>query len=282
MVGLEWSCDENKDLLKDHIEKLNKECPTSIGDILTINSASYAKDLVEMEFIFNENYVSLSTFSSHKEEFKELLEISLSKNNNILHQMVRAKAGFKGVISGGQSGMKTSILITLAELTDALNKIFLMNDSKKTIALTVLSTKMNLPLSVDKSSTLIDLSTSSEGVTYIYEINDIEVGKNMNSNIFKSLMKNITMSQIAQGLQRGQASTRNRQFYQALVNNNDGIIFKYYERNTRNETSFNITSTEISDILTGKYQQNALSTEEWYEFGNALEELERIYGNDSY
>ena len=95
-------------------------------------------------------------------------------------------------------------------------------------------------------------------------------------------MKNVTMSQIAQGLQRGQMAARNRQFYQALVNNNSGIVVRYYERNTRNETSFKITATEINDILTGKYQQNALSIEEWSELGNALEELENIVGSDSY
>lgn len=276
---LNTSCDENKELLKRQVEKFRNECPVSFGDILTINSVSYNNDIVEMDYIFNENYVSMSAFSSHKEEVKEVLGLSLSRKKLLLLNMVNAKAGFRAIIGGGQSGMKTHIDMSTNELKRIQGKYVFMSDAQKTIEVTVIGTKMHLPLRIDQITTLNNLSSSPSGVVYSYEINDRETGKEFHSNIFSSLMKNITMSQMAQSLNNGIMGTKNRQFYQALIDCNQGVIVCYYERNTGNKTSFKITTSEIRDITTGKYQKNALSMDEWRKFGETVNELERLYDN---
>lgn len=274
------SCDENKELLKRQVEQFSKECPASYGDILTINSVAYNKDVVEMDYIFNENFVSISAFNSHKEEVKEVLGLSLSRKKLLLLNMVNAKAGFRAIIGGGQSGMKTHIDMSPNELKRIQEKYMFMSDAQKTIEVSVIGAKMHLPLRIDQITTLSNLFSSPSGVIYNYEINDKETGKELHSSLFSSLMKNITMSQMTQSLNNGIMGTRNRQFYQALIDCNQGVKVNYIEKNTGNKTSFQITTSEIRDIMTGKYQKDALSMDEWRKFGETVNELERIYDNN--
>jgi hypothetical protein len=55
----------------------------------------------------------------------------------------------------------------------------------------------------------------------------------------------------------------------------------YYERNTGARASFDISVSEIKDILSGKFQKNAPTMEDWNNLGKAVEELERVFEEDS-
>ena len=125
---------------------------------------------------------------------------------------------------------------------------------------------------------LVGLSLTSDALKYKYEVNDAETGQNMDSAI--SFMKYITLSQMANSLKGGMMGERNRQFYQALIDCNQGAEYEYHELQTGKKASFRISTDEIREVLNGKWD-NQPTAQEWENLGNALEEFGQSYGGDS-
>lgn len=72
---------------------------------------------------------------------------------------------------------------------------------------------------------------------------------------------------------------RNRQFYQALIDCNQGAEYEYHELQTGKKVSFRISTDEIREVLNGKWD-NQPTAQEWENLGNALE-LADSYDTDS-
>lgn len=277
------SCDQKKRELKEQVDKFNKACPLSLGDIMTLNSAMLEEDnTVEMKFTANETLASISALNNHKEDAIEIMSMSLTKETSkiLVDKIIAAGANLRTVIVGGQSGMRASFEVTADDLKRAKEKFSNMTEGQKLIASNVLGMKLKLPLRIDDITTMTGLSITSSALVYQYEINDREIGSDIKS--FSGIMKNITMSQMsAQISQSGFVGERNRQFFQALVDCGQGVKADYYERNTGARASFDVSVSEIKDILSGKYQKNAPTMEDWNNLGKAVEELERVFEEDS-
>ena len=277
------SCDQKKRELKEQVDKFNKACPMSLGDIMTLNSAMLEEDnTVEMKFTANEALASISALNNHKEDAIEIMSMSLTKETSkiLVDKIIDAGANLRTVIIGGQSGMRASFEVTADDLKRAKEKFSNMTEGQKLIASNVLGMKLKLPLRIDDITTMTGLSITSSSLVYKYEINDREIGSDIKP--FSGIMKNITMSQMsAQISQSGFVGERNRQFFQALVDCGQGVKAEYYEKNTGARASFDISVSEIKDILSGKYQKNAPTMEDWNNLGKAVEELERVFEEDS-
>ena len=277
------SCDQKEKELKEQVDKFNKACPMSLGDIMTLNSAMLEDDnTVEMKFTANEALASISVLNNHKEDVIEIMSMSLTKETSkiLVDKIIDAGANLRTVIVGGQSGMRASFEVSADDLKRAKEKFSNMTEGQKLIASNVLGMKLKLPVRIDDITTMTGLSITSSALVYKYEINDREVGSDIKP--FSGIMKNITMSQMsAQISQNGFIGERNRQFFQALVDCGQGVKADYYERNTGARASFEISVSEIKDILSGKFQKNAPTMEDWNNLGKAVEELERVFEEDS-
>ena len=277
------SCDQKKKELKEQVDKFNKACPMSLGDIMTLNSAILEDDnTVEMKFTANEALASITALNNHKEDALEIMSMSLTKETSkvLVDKIINAGANLRTVIVGGQSGMRAVFEVTADDLEKAKEKYSNMTEGQKLITSNVLGMKLKLPVRIDDITTMTGLSITSSALVYKYEINDSEIGSDIKQ--FSGLMKNITMSQMsAQIAQSGFVGERNKQFFQALVDCGQGVKAEYYERNTGARTSFDISVPEIKDIISGKYQKNAPTMEDWNNLGKAVEELERIFEEDS-
>ncbi len=277
------SCNQkNMQQLKEQVEKFNDVCPISYGDMFTLNSVLLNEETVEMRFSANGNATSISALNNHKEELKDIMSIGLSKETSkrLLDNIIEAGANFRTIIVSGQSGERAIFDFTSNELERARNKYSNMTESQKLITNRVLGAQIRLPLQVDYMTTMTGISITSSDLVYKYEINDRETGESFNE--MKGLMKSITMSQINNQITQGDYLVResNRQFFQALINCGQGVNFEYYESNTRNRMSFNISVSELKEILSGEFQKDAPSLDEWNDFAKALEELEDLFGDD--
>lgn len=76
------SCDKNFKELKEQVDKFNMACPISFGDIMTLNSAILNNKTVELKLTVNETTASISALNNHKEEAKEILAMSLTKETS--------------------------------------------------------------------------------------------------------------------------------------------------------------------------------------------------------
>lgn len=276
------SCDQKKEQLKEQVEKFNKACPLSLGEIMTLNSVMLDGNTVEMKFIANENIASISALNSHIGEAKEIMSMSLSKESSkvLVEKIIEADASLRTIIVGGQSGSRVQVELDANDLKIAQEKFSNMTEGQKLIASNVLGMKIKLPVKIDDITTMTGLSITPTALVYKYEINDRETGHDMAQ--IGGLMKSITMSQMAAQIsQNGFMGERNRQFYQALVDCGQGVKAEYYERNTGSRASFDISVSEMKDVLSGKYQNNAPSMEDWENLGKAVEELERVFEEDS-
>ena len=277
------SCNQkNIQQLKEQVEKFNDVCPISYGDMFTLNSVLLNEETVEMRFSTNGNATSISALNNHKEELKDIMSIGLSKETSkrLLDNIIEAGANFRTIIVSGQSGERVIFDFTSNELERARNKYSNMTESQKLITNRVLGAQIRLPLQVDYITTMTGISITSSNLVYKYEINDRETGESFNE--MKGLMKSITMSQINNQITQGDYLVResNRQFFQALVDCGQGVSFEYYESNTRNRMSFNISVSELKEILSGEFQKDAPTLDDWNDFANALEELDELFGDD--
>ena len=274
------SCDEQKKELKSLVEKMNSDCPLPLGDIGSVNSIMFDGDVVEMKFTSNESFAPVSSLSNHQQELKEMLGMSLSKGSSdkLVEKIIAAGVNFRSVFVGMQSGEKIVLEVTPDELKTYAEKYSNMTDQQKLIVTMYIGTKVKLPVAIDNMTKLVGLSLTSDALKYKFEVNDAETGQNMDSSI--SFMKYITLSQMANSLKGGMMGERNRQFYQALIDCNQGAEYEYHELQTGKRMSFRISTDEIREVLNGKWD-NQPSAKEWENFGNALEEFVQSYGGDS-
>ncbi len=270
------SCNEHKKELKNQVEKFNNECPIPLGDIGTLNSISYNNEFVEMKFTSNETFAPISSLSNHPQEVKEMLAMGLSKDSSrkLIDLIVSANTSFKTVFVGSQTGQRAEFSFSTEELRGAIDKFSNMNDKQKLIVTMLMGSKIKLPLVIDDMTKLVGLSLTSDALKYKYEVNDAETGQNIESAI--SFMKYITLSQMANSLKGGMMGERNRQFYQALIDCNQGTEYEYHELQTGKRASFRISTDEIREVLNGKWD-NQPTADEWEDFSNAIEDLNDVY-----
>ena len=122
------SCDEKMKELKEQVDKFNKECPISLGETMTLNSAMLDDKTVEMKFTTNEAIASISALNNHKEEVKEIMVMSLSKETSkiLVDKIIEAGANLRTIVVGGQSGMRATFEVTADELKSAKEKFYNM------------------------------------------------------------------------------------------------------------------------------------------------------------
>lgn len=274
------SCDQKMKELKEQVDKFNKACPMSFGDIMTLNSTMLDDNVVEIKLTANETVASISALNNHQEEAKEILTMSLSKetSNVLVDKIINADANLRIIIVGGQSNMRAEFELTANDLQRAREKFSNMTEGQKLVASNVLGMKIKLPLMIDDITKLVGLSLTPDALVYKYEINDGETGQNLDSAM--SFMKNITLSQMAQTIKNGMLGERNKQFYQALIDCSQGIECEYHELQTAKRATFRISTDEIKEVFNGKWD-NQLSAKDWENLGNALEEFANAYGGDS-
>lgn len=274
------SCDQKMKELKEQVDKFNKACPMSFGDIMTLNSTMLDDNVVEMKLTANETVASISALNNHQKEAKEILTMSLSKetSNVLVDKIINADANLRIIIVGGQSNMRAEFELTANDLQRAREKFSNMTEGQKLVASNVLGMKIKLPLMIDDITKLVGLSLTPDALVYKYEINDGETGQNLDSAM--SFMKNITLSQMAQTIKNGMLGERNKQFYQALIDCSQGIECEYHELQTAKRATFRISTDEIKEVFNGKWD-NQLSAKDWENLGNALEEFANAYGGDS-
>lgn len=274
------SCDEKKKELREQVDKFNKACPVSLGDLMTMNSVMYDGNSVEMKLTANESIASISALDNHKEEVKEISCISLSKESSgaLVDKIIEAGANLKIIVIGGQSNTRTEVELSANDLKIAKEKYSNMTDGQKLVASNVLGVKIKLPVMMDDMTKLVGLSLTADALVYKFEINDAETGQNIDSAI--SFVKYVTLSQMANSLKGGLIGERNRAFYQALIDCNQGVEHEYHELQTGKRAIFRISTDEIREVLNGKWD-NQPSAKDWENFGNALEELEGVEGVDS-
>ena len=274
------SCDEQKKELKSLVEKMNSECPLPLGDIGSVNSITFDGEVVEMKFTSNESFAPVSSLSNHQQELKEMLGMSFSKGSNdkLVEKIISAGVNFRSVFVGMQTGEKIVLEVTPNDLKTYAEKYSNMTDQQKLIVTMYIGTKVKLPVAIDNMTKLVGLSLTSDALKYKFEVNDAETGQNMDSSI--SFMKYITLSQMANSLKGGMMGERNRQFYQALIDCNQGAEYEYHELQTGKRMSFRISTDEIREVLNGKWD-NQPSAKEWENLGNALEEFANAYADDS-
>ena len=243
------SCDQKMKELKEQVDKFNKACPMSFGDIMTLNSTMLDNNVVEMKFTANETVASISALNNHKEEAKEILTMSLSKETSkvLVDKVIDADANLRIIIVGGQSNMRAEFELTANELQRAREKFSNMTEGQKLVASNVLGMKIKLPLMIDDITKLVGLSLTPDALVYKYEINDGETGQNLDSAM--SFMKYITLSQMAQTIKNGMLGERNKQFYQALIDCSQGIECEYHELQTAKRATFRISTDEIKEVV---------------------------------
>jgi len=269
-VSLLKSCGKDQEIV-ELVKKYDAECPMAFGETGTVNSVSYEDNSLVIKISIHGTAGSVSTLQSNKEETKEMICMSLSKDSNkrLTKKMIEADIDLK-VLFSDATGERTSFKITAKEMKKALEKFSKMSEEEKIIVNGVFGTKINLPLQIDDITTLTNLSITAKDVVYYYDIDDMETERELRESV--NFMKVLTISQISHSIKNGFEGNKNRQFYKALVKCHQGVKVKYHGVNTGKNANFNISVSELRDILNGEYD-DLPTMEEWEDFTDALDDL---------
>ena len=271
------SCDEQKKELKSMVETMNSECPLPLGDIGSVNSIMFDGEVVEMKFTSNESFAPVSSLSNHQQELKEMLGMSFSKESSdkLVEKIIAAGVNFRSVFVGMQTGEKIVLEVTPNDLKTYAEKYSNMTDQQKLIVTMYIGTKVKLPMAIDNMTKLVGLSLTSDALKYKFEVNDAEAGEYIEAT---GILKYGALSNMANSLKGGMIGERNRRFYQALIDCNQGAEYEYHELQTGKKSSFRISTDEIREVLNGKWD-NQPTAQEWEDLGKAMEEFIETYDN---
>ena len=269
-VSLLKSCGKDQEMV-ELVKKYNAECPIAFGEIGTVNSVSYEDNSLVIKISIHGIAGSVSAFQRNKEETQEMICMSLSKDSNkrLTKKLIEADIDLK-VLFSDTTGKRTSFKITAKEMKKAQERFSNMSEEEKIIVNGVFGTKINLPLQIDNIIILTDLSITAKNIVYNYDIDDLETERELRESV--NFMKVLTISQISHSIKNGYEGNLNRQFYKALVKCHQGMMVKYHGVNTGKNANFNISVSEIRDILNGEYD-DLPTMEEWEDFADALDDL---------
>lgn len=249
------SCSMKMNELKEYVDRINRECPISFGDIMILNSVTLDENTVVMKYTANETIASISALNNHKEETKDIIGMSLTMETceDLVKKIIDAEANIKVIIVGAQSNTRSEILLTAGDLKKAIDKYSNMSDNQKFVASNVLGMKIKLPLQIDEYSKLVGITLTDDALIYKYEINDFD-GEDIED--YTALFKTITIAQLTQRINDTFMGQRNRRFFKALIDCNQGIEVVYHDLQTGKRTTFRISTDEIQDILNGRPDNN--------------------------
>ncbi len=156
-----------------------------------------------------------------------------------------------------------------------MDRFSAMNDKQKLIVSTLISTKIQLPLVIDRTTKIVELALTSDALVYTFEINDADTFEGYQNT---DLAKGFILSGMANDLNNDFIGRRYKQLYQALIDCNQGLVYNYYESGTGRRIEISISTNEIKEVLNGE-RDDTPTAEDWENLMNFFED---IIGDEDY
>lgn len=227
------------------MDVLEQNLPIKVEGLGNIRDISSGNNFVlfEMRIQENEAYgINVNKISSNHLIAEEIIstQISIMKSqmkdalNNIAKQNFKIK-----VIINGSNSNQGIIVLSPIQIESAINTNNKISDYEFSLKMTSLTTKIMLPIQVDKITTWIDTQMTSSTFEYIYLIDDLEIDiNNINMNVIKherieSLRQNLDIMD---------------KVIKCCLATNRNLIYKYICKQSNKTVCVVLTYTDLKNL----------------------------------
>lgn len=192
------ACDTKSEFEKT-VEKINEECPMSMGDIGDVTSIRYEKPNLVMTCDINEDYADLSSMKSRPELVKRNALIMCQNSTGAIKKLIdmlsKENAGFKIVYRGKASGTEVSVVITGDEIREGASTDDSSRDPLLLLRSQIETSNVQMPMQIEDGMTVTKAYLDGDYVVYnvvidedMYAVDNIKASKDeVKANIKEAL-----------------------------------------------------------------------------------------------
>jgi hypothetical protein len=243
------SCDKStakKMLLKQEIEKAQRQMPIKLGVIGEITNITYENDNVTFSYLVDEKFTDKSIFEGDLNVVKDNFVCVMVRNSStrkLVSAIVDAKASLTFSYKGKKTGKTASVTVSNEELANADNlDISAEKAAQMLIDNTVNSERSNMPVNLEPGVSITDSFWEGNVLVYVITMD----GKMFSVNILDSLDKDALRTASKNQLK---SSPSVQSFIQAMVALNKTITYRYQVEGHDKHIDVTFSNVDMKDVL---------------------------------
>lgn len=234
-----------KSALEQAIEATNKKCPIDMG-IMTIEKLEFQEGNVYFHYLIDETLVNVSELAKQPEILKaSLLTIFSNPDEDMrsfLKLMVDEKSDLHAIFKAKTSEDKAEVVLSADELKTCLDDESTTPDDK--LKSLIQTTNLQLPTDLQNGIVIRQCILEGKTVFYIYEVNEEFYDQEM---IKKQVESGILKQNLTLALKS--SDDMSKRFFNAIVNANKGLGYRYVGTTSGNTVEVTFTNEELKEIL---------------------------------
>ena len=234
------SCMDSK--LRLEIEKINAECPISLGTYVEMTGVSYNDDEIVFLFTIDDKVYKLDKLVMNPEEIKVPLLTSMRQDETkgLLELMVKEDLGLCYSFKEKISGKEVSVQLSTNELKEELDKPLATNE--EILKTAIMSTNKQVPVDTGTGLILTEVFDSGENVVYMYNVTSKEQFKLIERDIDNVKDRQKRLFKTGEELERI--------ILQIITEAGRGIVYTYYWEGSEGTVNVMFTNDELREICT--------------------------------
>ena len=243
------SCDSNvakKTLLKNDVEKIQKELPVRLGSMGDLTTVTYEDDVVTLTYLLNEKLNDIDGLIKDTTLVKENFQCMVARNNafqKMVKEIADADASLVLNYKGKTSGKVASVTICKEEMANTDNFILTGTAAAEKLVANITRLERNrMPTDVGSGVKIVDAFWEGDNYVYLatlskslYTIEGLRMAD-------KNAMKQGVIAALAN-------EPSSRTFIEAMITLRKNVGYRYQIEGSKDHVDIMVSYSELKGVL---------------------------------
>ena len=243
------SCDSNgakKTLLKNDVEKIQKELPVRLGSMGDLTTVTYEDDVVTLTYLLNEKLNDIDGLIKDTTLVKENFQCMVARNNafqKMVKEIADADASLVLNYKGKTSGKVASVTISKEEMANTDNFILTGTAAAEKLVANITRLERNrMPTDVGSGVKIVDAFWEGDNYVYLatlskslYTIEGLRMAD-------KNAMKQGVIAALAN-------EPSSRTFIEAMITLRKNVGYRYQIEGSKDHVDIMVSYSELKGVL---------------------------------
>lgn len=243
------SCDSNvakKTLLKNDVEKIQKELPVRLGSMGDLTTVTYEDDVVTLTYLLNEKLNDIDGLIKDTTLVKENFQCMVARNNTfqkMIKEIADADASLVLNYKGKTSGKVASVTISKEEMANTDNFILTGTAAAEKLVANITRLERNrMPTDVGSGVKIVDAFWEGDNYVYLatlskslYTIEGLRMAD-------KNAMKQGVIAALAN-------EPSSRTFIEAMITLRKNVGYRYQIEGSKDHVDIMVSYSELKGVL---------------------------------
>lgn len=249
VVVMLLSCESNvakKTLLKNDVEKIQKELPVRLGSMGDLTTVTYEDDVVTLTYLLNEKLNDIDGLIKDTTLVKENFQCMVARNNTfqkMIKEIADADASLVLNYKGKTSGKVASVTISKEEMANTDNFILTGTAAAEKLVANITRLERNrMPTDVGSGVKIVDAFWEGDNYVYLatlskslYTIEGLRMAD-------KNAMKQGVIAALAN-------EPSSRTFIEAMITLRKNVGYRYQIEGSKDHVDIMISYSELKGVL---------------------------------